>query len=151
MKKNSTSTICYNIVHLPCIKETHSSRSASESLTANSHDTSESHFDVQSYSEQEAITRPWFGSSHAVIVSGGDGRSPSQPQPTTAQTNYRTGRSCIHCGHCNSTCSVFYQLLIHEKAITTKLLQSQVKEEWCSMMFCSAAVETCHKLLPCSV
>lgn len=31
----------------------------------------------------------------------GDKRLPSQPQPTTAQTNYRNGRSCIHCGPCN--------------------------------------------------
>lgn len=50
----------------------------------------------------------------------GDKRPPSQPQPTTAQTNYRTGRSCIHFGSCNRTCPVLYLLLIHEKAITTK-------------------------------
>lgn len=62
-----------------------------------------------------------FLCSHCL---GGDKQPPSQPQPTTAQTNYWTGRPCIHCGPCNRTCPAFYLLLIHEMAITTKPSES---------------------------
>lgn len=83
---------------------------------------------------QEVITLPPFGRVLCSHCLGSDKRPPSQTRTFTAQTNYWTGSSCIHCGLCRHTCPAFYQLLIHEMAITERPRHKGERGRWCSMM-----------------
>lgn len=122
-------TLCYNIVHLSRVKETHSSGNASENLTVNSHGALESHFSFQSYKKkQKKKTRPCFGSSYAVCVSGvinGLHHSHSQPQPKLitglAGPVFIVGLTTAHARF--SICSSFMKEPLRQSP------RSQVKEE----------------------
>lgn len=88
-------------------------------------------FYIQSYSERKP--------SHRLVLAapcnhclGGDKRLLSQPTPTTAQTNYRTGKSCSHHRPCDSTCPFSLCSSVLIVVITAKPCESDQRGEWCS-------------------